>query len=107
MKSSKGLGSIEKPEKIYLDNTHLLFTSKADIGTIRETFSMNQASKEYELIAPKQGDFLVDEQYLFEVGGKNKSFKQIKDVNNSFIASDDIEIGFGNKIPFWLFGFLY
>ena len=107
MKSSKGLGSIEKPEKIYLDNSNLLFTSKADIGTIRETFFMNQVSKEYELIAPKQGDFLVDEKYLFEVGGKNKSFKQIKDMENSFIAADEIERGFGNKIPLWLFGFLY
>ena len=107
MKHSKGLNSIEKPEKIYLDNSNLLFTSKANIGTIRETFFMNQVSKEHQLIAPKNGDFLVDEKYLFEVGGQSKSFKQIKDMQNSFVASDEIERGFGNKIPLWLFGFLY
>lgn len=107
MKSSKGLGSIEKPEKIYLDNTNLLFTTKADAGTVRETFFMNQLSKDHEMIAPKVGDYLVDEKLTFEVGGKNKSFKQIKGIEESFIAADDIEIGFGNKVPLWLFGFLY
>jgi hypothetical protein len=56
---------------------------------------------------PKKGDFLVDGRWLFEIGGKNKGFKQIKDVENSFVAADDIEVGFGNKIPLWLFGFLY
>ena len=107
MKSSRGLGSIEKPEKIYLDNTNLLFTTKTDIGTVRETFFMNQLTKEHLVIAPKQGDFWVDEQFTFEVGGKNKSFKQIKDMNHSFVASDEIERGFGNRVPLWLFGFLY
>ena len=107
MKSSRGLGSIEKPEKIYLDNSNLLFTSSAEIGTVRETFFMNQVSKEYEIIAPKNGDFLVDSSYLFEVGGKNKGFKQIKDMKLSFVAADEVEHGFGNKIPLWLFGFLY
>ena len=107
MKHSKGLASIEKPEKIYLDNTNLLFTSKAEVGTVRETFFMNQLSKEHVLIAPKNGDFLVDDNLIFEVGGKNKSFKQIKDMQNSFVASGEIERGFGNKIPLWLFGFLY
>ena len=68
---------------------------------------MNQVSKEHQLIAPKNGDFLVDEKYLFEVGGQSKRFKQIKDMQNSFVASDEIERGFGNKIPLWLFGFLY
>jgi hypothetical protein len=52
-------------------------------------------------------DFTVDERYIFEVGGKNKSFKQIKDISDSFVVADDIEIGFGNKIPLWLFGFVY
>ena len=107
MKSSRGLGSIEKPEKIYLDNPNLLFTRKAEVGTIRETFFINQLSKDHEIIAPPEGDFLVDEKFVFEVGGKGKSFKQIKGLENSFIASDDTERGFGNKIPLWLFGFLY
>ena len=107
MKSTKGLGSIEKPEKIYLDNPNLLFTSQADIGTARETFFMNQMSKDHEVVAPKSGDFLLDGKFTFEVGGKNKSFKQIKELENSFIASDEIESGFGNRVPLWLFGFLY
>jgi hypothetical protein len=61
----------------------------------------------YQLSIPKKGDFLVDDKYLFEIGGKNKSFKQIKDIENSFVVEDDIEIDFNNKIPLWLFGFLY
>jgi len=56
---------------------------------------------------PTKGDFLVNEKFTFEIGGKNKSFKQIKDISNSFVVADDIEIGSGNKIPLWLFGFLY
>lgn len=107
LKSSKGLGSIEKPEKIYLDNSNLLFTSNADVGTIRETFFMNQVTKDHEVLAPKYGDFLVNGKFTFEIGGKNKSYKQIKEIENSFIASDEIERGFGNRIPLWLFGFLY
>lgn len=107
MKSSKGLDRLEKPEKIYLDNSNLLFTSKANIGTIRETFFMNQLNKYHHVIAPKSGDFLVDDHLTFEIGGKNKSFKQIKEMKHSFVASDEIERGFANRIPLWLFGFLY
>jgi hypothetical protein len=53
------------------------------------------------------GDFLVQDKYIFEVGGKDKNFNQIKDIENSFIVADNIEVGFGNKIPLWLMGFLY
>jgi len=105
--SSKGLTKLEKPEKIYLDNSNLLYITEANIGTVRETFFLNILSKKYEVTYPKKGDFLVDNSYLFEIGGRNKSFKQIKDVPNSFVVADDIEIGFGAKIPLWLFGFLY
>ena len=63
--------------------------------------------REHPKYYSKIGDFLVDGTYTFEVGGKNKSFKQIKDIDNSFVVADDIEIGFGDKIPLWLFGFLY
>ena len=54
-----------------------------------------------------QGDFLVDERYMMEIGGKNKSFQQIKDLPNAYVVADNIEIGYGDKIPLWLFGFLY
>jgi len=105
--SSKGLTKLEKPEKIYLNNSNLLYISETNIGTVRETFFLNIVSMKHEVTYPKKGDFLVDNHYLFEIGGKNKSFKQIKDISNSFVVADDIEVGFGNKIPLWLFGFLY
>ena len=106
---SKGLKKLNKPSKIYLNNTNLLkaYCDKAEIGTLRETFFANQVKLKYKLNISNQGDFLVDEKYIFEVGGKNKSYKQIANIENSFIVADDIEVGFGSKIPLYLFGFLY
>jgi hypothetical protein len=101
------LSRLEKPEKIYLDNTNLLSIVDANTGTMRETFFLNITSKAHQVTYPKKGDFLVDDTYLFEVGGKSKSFKQIKDIPHSYVAADDIEVGSGHKIPLWLFGFLY
>ena len=98
---------IEKLEKIYLNNSNLLYIDDANIGTIRETFFLSMLDTNYKITAPKKGDFLVDDKYLFEIGGKNKSFKQIKDIKDSFVVADDVEIGIGDKIPLWLFGFLY
>lgn len=80
----------------------------ADIGTLRETFFVNQLrAAGYTVSSPKTGDFLVDGEWLFEVGGKGKKFGQIKDLPKSYVAYDDVEIGVGNKIPLWLFRFLY
>ena len=106
---TKGDNIFLKPDKIYLNNSNLNFSycSSSEIGTIRETFFANQFSILHDVVVPKDGDFLVDEKYLFEIGGKNKTFKQIKDMQNSFVVQDDIEVGFGNKIPLYLFGFLY
>jgi predicted AAA+ superfamily ATPase len=105
----KGIKKISKPAKIYLNNTNLLFAycDSNEIGTIRETFFANQLKQSHKLNISKQGDFLIDNKYLFEIGGKNKSFKQIKDIENSFVVADDIKKGNGNKIPLWMFGFLY
>ena len=105
---SKGDGILIKPEKLYLNNTNLnyAYCETHEIGTIREQFFVNQLYQ-YSIYYSKKGDFWVDNRYTFEVGGKNKDFKQIKDIPNSFLALDDIEIGFGAKIPLWLFGFLY
>jgi len=105
--SSKGLLQLEKPEKIYLDNTNLLNIAENNIGTVRETFFLNATGQNYNVTYPKKGDFLIDNKYLFEVGGRNKGYTQIKDIANSYLACDDLEIGYGNKIPLWLFGFLY
>jgi len=105
---TKGDNIFSKPEKIYFNNTNLYFAycQNPNIGTIRELFFKSMMF-EYDLLIPKKGDFLVDKKYTFEIGGKNKSFKQIKELENSFVVADNIEIGFGNKIPLWLFGFLY
>jgi len=107
--NSDGLKKVQKASKIYLNNTNLLFAycGNCEIGTVRETFFANQVSQKYKLHIAKQGDFLINKKYLVEIGGKKKGYEQIKDIPNSFVVSDDIEIGNGNKIPLWLFGFLY
>jgi len=106
---TKGDNIFLKPDKIYLNNPNLNFAycKESKIGTLRESFFANQLSLLCDVSIPNKGDFLVDEKYLFEIGGKNKSFKQIKEIENSFVVADDIEIGYANKIPLWLFGFLY
>lgn len=85
----------------------MLSITTPEIGTVRETFFLNVLNTLHEVTYPPKGDFLVDNTYLFEIGGKNKGFTQIKDIENSFVASDDIEVGYKNKIPLWIFGFLY
>lgn len=97
------------PEKIFLGNTNLMYAlgSRINEGTLRETFFLNQLSLNHDVYAPSQGDFLVDNKYLFEVGGKNKTFEQIKDIQDSFLAVDDTEVGSRNRIPLWMFGLLY
>ena len=92
-----------------MNNSNLIYAFAPDvnIGTVRETFLLNTLKAGYTVKAPPQGDFLVDDTSLFEVGGNNKNFSQIKDIENSFLALDDMETGFGKKIPLWLFGFLY
>jgi len=111
LKSTKaGDGYMNKPEKLYLNNTNLMYAlepEQPDIGTLRETFFMNQLQADGEVHYTDKGDFLVKSKMVFEVGGKNKTFDQSKEVKNSFIAADGIEIGYKNKIPLWLFGFLY
>ncbi len=106
---SKGDNIFLKPDKIYLNNTNLnyAYCKETKIGTIRETFFANQLQIFHDVSIPSKGDFLIDDKYLFEIGGKNKKFSQIKDIPNSFVVADNIENGFGNKIPLWLFGFLY
>ncbi len=106
---TKGDTIFSKPQKLYLNNPNLsfIYCQSNEIGTIREQFFLNMLHQGHDISYPKSGDFFVDEKYTFEVGGKNKSFTQIKDVESSFIVADSIEIGFGNKIPLWLFGFIY
>ena len=79
----------------------------ANIGNIRETFLYNHVNLNYKTNASKVSDFLVMDKYTLEVGGKNKTQKQIETVDHAFVVKDDIQIGYGNVIPLWLFGFLY
>jgi len=107
--SKKGLAKLAKPDKVYLNNTNQLFAMCREhkIGTVRETFFANQVGNMHEVTSSDKGDFIVDDKYTFEVGGKNKTFKQIKDMDNSYLAIDDDFTVNDKKIPLWLFGFLY
>lgn len=109
-KDAKGITQLQKPNKIFLENTNLQYAlspDKVNIGNIRETFFINQLSAQHTLEYIEESDFLVDHKFIFEVGGKSKTQAQIKNLNNSYLAIDTIEYGMGNKIPLWLFGFLY
>ncbi len=105
-----GMSNLRKPGKIYMENPNLAFALKdqPNIGSIREAFFLNQLyNSGFEVSMPATGDFLISKKTLVEVGGKNKSFDQIKDQKNAFIVADDMESGIPGKIPLWLFGFLY
>lgn len=103
------LDDLSKPEKIYVDNTNLMraLVPRVNLGAERETFFCNQVGRTHALAYSGVGDFVVDGKWTFEVGGKGKGFSQIADVPNSFVVNDDVSVGRGNKIPLWLFGFLY
>ena len=107
--NKNGLNQLGKPEKLYMENPNILYamTANADIGTVRETFFVNQLRSNHSLYYSGTGDFQVDEAFTFEIGGKGKTFKQIKEVPNSYLAVDDIEIGHAHRIPLWMFGLLY
>jgi predicted AAA+ superfamily ATPase len=109
--AGKSTSILQKPDKIYLENTNLGYAiskREINIGNERETFFLNQLKNSGHLInLPKNGDFLVDDTFLFEIGGSGKSKSQLNNEPNSFVVSDGIEIGFDSKIPIWLFGFLY
>lgn len=102
----RGLGKIEK---VYLDNTNLIYVlapKRADIGNIRETFFMNQMRVIGDVRCSPVSDFLVDDM-TFEIGGRKKGQKQISEVSNGYVVKDDIETGYANVIPLWTFGLLY
>ena len=108
--STKGIQSLGKPEKIYLNNTNLSYVlvgeKNMNIGNARETFFMSHAKVNHTVEVPEKGDFLIDK-YYFEVGSKNKTNKQILNIPNAYLVKDDIEYAYKNTIPLWHFGFLY
>lgn len=109
-RETTGISRLQKPTKVFLDNTNLMTVLAAaciNKGNARETFFANQAGYRHRITSSDQGDFVVDEQYTFEIGGKGKSGRQIRDLDQAFVAADDIEYGSHNRIPLWLFGFMY
>ena len=106
---TKGVSYLQKPEKIYLENTnlmHIFADQKPNIGNLRETFFFNQLIQCHSITGLKYADFMIDENYTFEIGGSSKSTQQIKGVPNAFLALD-IKAGSSKHIPLWLFGMLY
>ena len=104
------IGILRKPDKIYMGNPNLMvaLSSNPNIGTMRETFFHNQLQAAgHEVTLSSKGDFTVNRQYTFEVGGPSKSFKQIRNMENSFLAVDNTTVGDVNRIPLWMFGMLY
>ena len=108
-KQQKSYKHLSKPEKIFLDNSNLLYaiSDHVDIGTCRETFVACQLANVGEITMPAKGDFMLDKKILIEVGGKGKDFSQIANEPNSYLALADVEVGIGNRIPLWMFGMLY
>lgn len=109
-KEATGIRQMVKPEKIYLQNPNYCYALSADnpeTGNLRETFFFNQLQQNHSVTYTDSTDFCIDRKYYFEIGGKNKTTRQIKDLNNAYLALDNLETGFRNEIPLWLFGFLY
>lgn len=106
---SKSYKSLVKPDKIYLSNPNLMHAlcPSVETGNQREAFFLSQLCVGHDVSYPKQGDFLVDDRHLFEIGGKGKTFEQIADIPDSYLAIDDTEVGSRNRVPLWMFGFLY
>jgi uncharacterized protein len=107
--SAKGVSYLQKPEKIFLQNTNFIYMfspKQANIGNVRETFFINQLSAVHSVSMAKFGDFMVDDTYVFEVGGASKTNEQIRGIPNAYLALH-IEGGNSKRIPLWLFGMLY
>lgn len=108
--ADKFISRLQKPDKVFLDNPNLFYAlnpEMVNIGSLRETFALNQLSVKHKVFLHDKADFFVDHKYIIEIGGKNKGTHQIGNLENAFLFVDDIEIGHKNRIPLWLLGFLY
>lgn len=110
-RASGGLRELEKPEKVYLHATSLSYATAGgrlpDIGNVRETFLLSMLAPWHEVTAPAAGDFLVDGELVIEVGGRTKTSRQVRGAERWVLALDGLEVGVRERIPLWLFGFLY
>jgi hypothetical protein len=110
IREHRGISTLTKPDKIYLENTNLSYalTENPNVGSLRETFTIGQFfNSKINAKLPKSGDLIIDDTYTLEIGGKSKSIKQIRNIEDAFILKDSIEVGFQRSIPLWLIGFLY
>jgi uncharacterized protein len=106
---TKGIRGLGKINKVYLDNTNLVYIlagENTNKGNIRETFFLNQCRVHHQIVSSNVADFQMEDKD-FEIGGKNKGLKQIETAENGFLVKDDIESGFFNTIPLWHFGLMY
>lgn len=111
-KQAKGITRLQKPDKVLLNNTNIAYAitpGKPDVGSLRESFFVNQAGFDHTVTYAERGDFILNDQLLFEIGGRSKGKKQLSawSEGKRFLVADDIEYGYRNRIPLWLFGFLY
>jgi predicted AAA+ superfamily ATPase len=109
VRGGKGMRAVNRPDKLLLDNPNLftVLCTDANIGSIRESFFVSQVGLKYQVHYHDKGDFIVDDKRVFEIGGASKTSEQLEGNSHGYVVSDDIEIGYDNKIPLWLFGFLY
>ncbi len=105
----KGISILNKPEKILLNNSNLAYSlnDSIDKGSLRESYFFNQLNLKHKIRYADAGDFIIDDAITVEVGGKNKTNNKIANIENSWLAADDMEFTIGKKIPLWLFGFIY
>ena len=106
---TEGIRLLGKVDKVYLNNTNLAYAlanNVPDIGNIRETVFFSTMKATHPIVTSSVSDFSIGD-YTFEIGGKNKTQKQVRDVENAYIVKDDIEYGMRNIIPLWMFGFVY
>jgi hypothetical protein len=95
---------------VFLENPNLFFALNHELvntGSLRETFALNQLLVKHRVNLHPKADFLVDQKYIFEIGGKTKTGRQVKELDEAYVFKDDIETGHRNHIPLWLLGFLY
>ncbi len=109
VRRGKGMRAVNKPDKLLLDNPNLftVLCASPDVGSLRESFFVSQVSLKHQVHYHDKGDFIIDDGMVFEVGGVSKTDAQLENNSRGYVVADDMEIGYENKIPLWLFGFLY
>ncbi len=109
VRGGSGMRTVNKPGKLLLDNTNLFYAlcANPNIGSIRESFFVSQLSYGHQVHYHDKGDFLVDDRWVFEIGGAGKTLKQLAKHPDGYAAVDDVVIGDGRRIPLWLLGVMY